>query len=110
MEFSPMVFLLGVTGGILAELLKWNELKYSENLPVYAKSPVYWIVTGLVALAGGVLAWAYGLDTANPLLAINVGISAPLILKGLASAVPQSSGSRDLGGPQPSVANFLAGR
>lgn len=110
-----LVFLLGVVGGVLAELLKWNQLKESPNLPVYAKSSVYWIITGLMALAGGVLAWAYGLDATSPLLPINVGISAPLIIKGLAAAAPQAPrtsdpGDRGLGGPVPSIRNFLAGR
>lgn len=110
MLFNTTVFLLGIVGGGLAELLKWYQLRESPNLPTYATSPVYWIVTGLMILAGGVLALVQGVDATKPLLALNVGISAPLILKGLAAAAPPvEPGVRDLGPSQPSVRSFLAG-
>jgi hypothetical protein len=124
MSFNLVVFLLGIGGGVLGELLKWYQLKESPNLPEYAKSPLYWIVTVLMALAGGFLAWIWGIDPSKPFLALNVGISAPLILKGLAAVVPTPPGDTQApassvaraaapGRPpaaNPSVINFIAGR
>jgi hypothetical protein len=111
MAFNIVVFLLGIVGGALAELLKWYQMRESPNLPVYARSPLYWIITVLMMLAGGVLALVQGVDAANPLLALNVGISAPLILKGLAAAKPpEPSRTTYPRGAEPSIIDFLAGR
>ena len=103
------VFLLGALGGALAELLKWFQLREASILPEYSKSTAYWVITVLMILSGGVLAWAYGLDASKALLAINVGITAPLIIKGLAAAVPAAPVSRDLESKR-SVVDILAGR
>lgn len=81
-------FLYGVIGGGLGELLKWYSLRESPNLPAYIRSPFYWIITGIMILAGGGLVLIQGVQPNNPWLAINVGITAPLILKGFASLVP----------------------
>ncbi len=111
-----MSFLFGVLGGILGELLKWYTLRESPNLPAYLRSPFYWIVTILMALAGGGLVLIQGIQADQPWLAINIGITAPLILKGFASAVPVKP--PDQGGTsfsadratKPSILNFIAGR
>jgi len=111
MSFNLIVFLLGAAGGAVAELAKWFEItRQSDNAAVYAKSPTYWIVTGLMALAGGLLAVLYGLDASKGLLALNIGISAPMIIKSLAANVIAPPGGKGLDNPQPSVINFLAGR
>lgn len=113
MDFNLTVFLIGTLGGVLGEALKWYQLRDSLNMPEYSKKPAYWIITAVIALAGGVLAWLYGIDTTKLLLALNIGISAPLILKGLASAVPNlggAGGAKDLDGPKPSIGNFIAGK
>jgi hypothetical protein len=109
-------FLYGVIGGILGELLKWYALRESANLPTYLRSVFYWVITVLMVLAGGGLALLQGVDPSNPWLGINVGITAPLILKAFASAVPVQPPSQ--GGvsfepksaPPPNLVNFYAGR
>ena len=81
--------------------------------PAYIKSPLYWIVTILMVLAGGFLAYVQGVVGSKPLLALNIGISAPLILKSLAAAVPSqptSKGIEEALAPRPSVLDFVAGR
>lgn len=88
MVFTWTVFGAGILGGALAELLKWYQLRESANPPTYLHSPLYWVVTALMALAGGALASVNNGGSTSPLLALNLGISAPLILKGLAAATP----------------------
>jgi hypothetical protein len=118
MQFDIAVFTLGVAGGVLAEFLKWYQLRESPNLPEYAKKPLYLILTAGMVLVGGALAVLYGVDASNPLLPINIGISAPLIVKTMASSVPTAGpvpeagqrGGLDEPAKKPSVLNFMAGR
>jgi hypothetical protein len=77
------VFLLGVFGGFLGELLKWYRLRERQELPDYVKSPFYWCVTLFLIVAGGVLALCYGTKDVNALMAANIGLSAPLIIQSL---------------------------
>ena len=84
-----MIIALGIIGGALAELVKWFKLRESPNLPVYIRSALYWIVTIIMILAGGFVAWVYGeIGPLNALLAINVGASTPLIISGLVKTPP----------------------
>ena len=76
-------FLYGLVGGLLAELLGLFRLRQQAPgaLPLWLKSWFYWVVTLLMALAGGVLVVIYlrsGIAI-QPILAVNVGASAPLI-------------------------------
>jgi hypothetical protein len=105
--------LYGIIGGALAEVLKWWQLREAQTPPTYLKSTFYWVITGIMALVGGIVALAYNVDASNPLLAMNVGASAPLILKGLASVIPGKSpaGSSFVGGPRKANAlDMIAGR
>ncbi len=110
------VLAIGVFGGSLAELAKWVGLREnnSQNLPHYAKSPFYWIITILLILAGGGLALLYGYTNVNALLAANIGASAPLIIRALASTAPSGTSGvppdKSIVKPPVSLLNFLAGR
>lgn len=114
MTLNWTVFLFGVIGGALAEVLKWWQLREVPNPPAYLKSVFYWVITLIMALIGGVLALAYNVDASKPLLAINIGVSAPMILKGLASVIPVKSpeaGTPFTGAPKgASVLDMIAGR
>jgi len=89
------IFLLACFGGALAELLKWYGLRESPELPVYARSPFYWALTALMVIAGGGIAVLYGTDTKNAILVVQIGLSAPLLLRALADqTLPREPVSR----------------
>jgi predicted cobalt transporter CbtA len=86
-------FLWGLAGGFLAELLGLFRLRHHDpgRLPRWLQSPFYWIVTAFMILAGGLLVLVYmksGIAVA-PVLAVNVGASAPLIIGQLVAQAPR---------------------
>lgn len=86
MEVSGVfpVFVCACFGGLLTELMKWYQLRESPNLPIYARSLLYWSITGLMVLASGALGVLYGTSQRNPIMVLNIGLSAPLIIRTLA--------------------------
>jgi hypothetical protein len=105
------IFLVGCLGGVLAEIARWYELRTSVGFPAYAREWKYWLATLFMILAGGALAIAYGVDSKNAILVANIGVSAPLIIKGLAAAAPSSTGRGFAPRAfRPSLQAFLAGR
>lgn len=118
MESTWGTFMWALGGGLAAEALRWWRLVRSHrsgdtlNLPTYARSPFYWALTSLIVLAGGMLAVAYAASgqRLGPLLAINIGASAPLIIQGLAASAPPVAASGGLEQAAPSPRNFLSGR
>ena len=90
MEACWQMIAWGFAGGCAAELLQWFRIRKElyRGIPDWAKSWWYWIVTiGMVGM-GTLLVSMYGIES-NPILAFNVGASAPLILKSLVEQVPQ---------------------
>lgn len=94
---SIQVFLAGLAGGALLELIHWYTLRREPEFPVYARSGRYWIVSALMALAGGLLAFLYFGGRAEGIVALHVGVSAPLILQKLSTTVASQAGARSVG-------------
>lgn len=82
------VFLVGCLGGALGDVLGIVEAR-KTGAPSYLRSFFYWVCLVLLALIGGGLTALYGVDNVKAVLAVNIGASAPLIIKSLASAAPR---------------------
>ena len=85
--------LWGVAGGVIAELVRWYGIRdeLHKGLPEWA-SRGYWVITTVMVLAGGFLVLMHqssGVEM-NPVLAVNVGASAPTILSVLLRGAPQA--------------------
>jgi hypothetical protein len=75
------IFFCGVGGSLAVEVVTLYQLFQNDPfiLPPRYKSWLFWLIrTAVSAIAGG-LAVFYGVD--KPLLAVNIGASAPLIIK-----------------------------
>jgi hypothetical protein len=97
--FQSNVLFAGV-GAIAVELLKLAEIKH---LPKQERPDLkdiwYWAPYLVLPFLGSGLAYAYlmsGIEL-KPFLALNIGISAPLIIRTMATAVPQIAGPIDPG-------------
>lgn len=82
---------LAALGGLAVNVLDLMELRNvpRERWPDF-KSVVYWLPFVLWPLLGAFVAYVYqqsGTEL-NPVLAVNIGASAPLILRGMAAANP----------------------
>jgi len=91
------VFAVGFTGGVLLEILHWYALRKERRMPPYARNPIYWIVTALMALAGGGLALIYFGGRTEAILALHIGISTPLILQKLSTTAFKTPGGKGRG-------------
>jgi hypothetical protein len=89
---------IGFAGGIVAVLVQWFGLRFTfhQNLPDWSKSWLYWIVTLLMSVSGGGLVYLYAISgtVLNPILALNVGASAPLLLGKLVQQTPPIASGR----------------
>lgn len=87
-----MCGLEGIIGGIMAEVAGLYQLRRAtkSDRPEYLHSGFYWIITTLMVMSGGALAILYQSSGAslNPIVAVNVGASAPLIIQLFSSAAP----------------------
>lgn len=89
-------FLFGTLGGLLINVVRLAELASLPRIerPPTFSDPLWAFQFFALPVVGGVLAGVYQADGAalKPLLAMNIGVSAPLILKTLAAAVPKQTG------------------
>lgn len=83
----------GFLGAFLLNIVRLAEL---ANTPKIQRHPTFsdwlWVVQFVgLPIVGGALAWAYQADGASlkPVLAMNIGLSAPLILKAMGAVVPE---------------------
>lgn len=108
-----VTFLCGFLGSLAIEIAALHQVyqawtSSTTNLPARYKKVGFWITRLCLALSAGGLAVAYGID--KPILAINIGASAPIILNALgqgfqattaAAAAPTGPSSPQLPGAPP---------
>jgi hypothetical protein len=84
--------IFATVGGLAINFLRYVEVmrKTKDEEKEFSKTKLYWIQFLITPIIGGIIAAAYGASGINmtPILAIQIGASAPLILKSLASATP----------------------
>lgn len=73
------VYAVGTFGGLLAELV----ILYQDRRKKKRYPPEYWIITAFMILVSGGLAAIYGVSNVSAPLALQLGASAPLIMKRL---------------------------
>jgi hypothetical protein len=85
----------GCLGALLLGLVRLGEL---GGIPKIQRPPTFsdwlWVVQFLgLPLVGGAVAWIYYADgiSLKPLLAMHLGLSAPLILKAMAAIAPDKA-------------------
>jgi hypothetical protein len=87
---APVWF--AVFGGFAINFLRLAELAQTpqSERPRTFSDPLYVLQFVVLPLLGGGLAYTYQSSGTilSPILAFNIGVSAPLILKNLASAIP----------------------
>lgn len=83
----------GFIGGCAVEALEWFRIRKElhKGIPDWAKSWTYWITTLIMASLGGFLVFLYQTSgvAVSPILAFNIGISAPYALQSLSAQVPE---------------------
>jgi bacteriorhodopsin len=82
----------GATGALAIQLLNLMELRNvaKDKRPDF--SDVFnWLPFFIAPLAGGFLCWAYSASgyTIKPIIGIQLGVSAPVILRAIANAKPK---------------------
>ncbi|MFI5371318.1 MAG: hypothetical protein ACHQ52_07135 [Candidatus Eisenbacteria bacterium] len=86
---------LGAGGGLLVKLVELAELRRvpPADRPSL-RDPIYWIPVFLWPCAGALLVYVYA-GSDQPMsraLALNIGVSAPLIIRTMASSLPTGRG------------------
>ncbi len=82
------MFGVGVFGSAVVELLNAHKIfTRGGPFPKRYRSKWFWLVRTLVALAGGAFAAMY--NPANPLLAVHIGASTPLLIATFVNTLPE---------------------
>lgn len=91
---SPMcTFLWGFLGSFAVEIAALcRRFDSKTSIPTHYKQVSFWVVRASLAVVGGSLAVAWGIDN-KPLLAFYLGASAPLIIQKF------SQGEKEIGLP-----------
>ncbi len=89
-----VAFGCGVLGGAFAEAITWIGLRRElhKGAPDWSRSLGYWFVTLVSWLLGGALVLVYSGSgvSLTPILAVNIGATAPLILTKAFQQVPST--------------------
>jgi hypothetical protein len=95
MDGPLLTFLCGMGGSIAVELVTLVQAYEHEpiNLPARYRQVGFYIVRSLLVVAAGLLAVAYGVYD-RPILSVNIGASAPLLIQALARGIQSAPTGR----------------
>lgn len=80
---SLTIFLYGALGALAIELITVYQHSLTDRpVPARYRQPGFWVVRLLMVVVAGGLPLTYGVE--QPLLALHIGASAPLIIQSLA--------------------------
>ena len=88
----------GLAGGVLSELIRIFDVRHQapKDWPFWMRLRSYWIITAGMVIAGGLLVYLHQRSGAsfqqNAWLAVNIGASAPLLLRQLSAGVTTAPG------------------
>ncbi|MGY4430953.1 energy-converting hydrogenase Eha subunit B [Bradyrhizobium sp. F1.13.1] len=100
------VFLVGLFGGAVAELVHWYGLRTNPRFPEYWSSIKYWTITVAMILVAGIFTWLNFGSQAQALTAFQIGLLTPLILQ---KAIASAAGGETARSPRANVTDFLRG-
>jgi len=96
---SGETFLWGTFGAFAAEALVWFSLRHlvPKEYPYWIRSPLYYVISFVMVAIGGVVALAYARSGTplNAILAMQIGASAPLIIRRARDVVPTTPSPPD---------------
>ncbi len=90
---DPLPICLAASGGLAIKLLDLMELSsIARDRRPNLKDLVYWLPFFIGPVLAALVAFAYVKSNfeLRPVLALHVGVSAPLILRGMAVAIPRA--------------------
>lgn len=87
---------LGACGAIIAEVMHWHRIARRGRWPKYARSWLYWLITALVILSGGLVTAAVSNPGSSLLQLLLIGISGPQLLHSAAQTQIQWRPGKDV--------------
>ena len=88
------VFIWGLVGGVIAEFGVVFQLRHQLHVGhhYWLRSWWYWVIVGAMVVVAGVIVVAHSKSgtVLNPLIAIQLGATTPLLLRKFREAVPDS--------------------
>lgn len=87
---------IGSSGAVIAEILHWHRIARRGRWPKYARSWLYWFITILVILAGGVVTAAVSNPGSSLLQLLLLGIAGPQLLHSAAQSQLQKRQGKEI--------------
>jgi hypothetical protein len=84
------MYLIGFGGSLAVEVV--NVCRHYERgraLPARFTKRGFWVARFVLALAAGLVAWVYTHDSPNPVLALHLGASTPVLILAFARVPPE---------------------